>query len=245
MGTTTSATLAYKSENRALMFSCFVLFGYSCICDAAWPCPPARPAPPIYGLKRCLAHIQYIDCKRQPVTHRGACLWCLHNRFRNSGRAHLKSLWTHRHTHRALLVWPTDGRKYYCPCSVRRLVFIFFHALSLLLCWVNGLEAPRSRWGCPCQTAYSLCTDSLLYSGACCVRQSQRCLFAWCVSILKFKLTRQGQMGSLIKDWGVEDDLYIKTEYHLPGDRRRAAGGVWAWSPNGARERGRERDSEW
>ncbi len=77
----------------------FCVVGYSCICDAAWPCPPARPAPPVYGLKRCLAHIQYIDCKRQPMTHRGACLWCLHNRFRNSGRAHLKSLWTHTHTH--------------------------------------------------------------------------------------------------------------------------------------------------
>lgn len=177
MGTTTATTLAYKSENRAFMFSCFELFGYSCICDAAWPCPPARPSPPIYGLRRCLAHIQYIDCKRQPVTHRGACLWCLHNRFRNSGRAHLKSLWTHTHTHTALLVWPADGRKYYCPCSVRRLVFSLSRALSLSLCRVNELEAPRNRWGCLCRTAYSLCADSLLYSGACCVRQSQRRLF--------------------------------------------------------------------
>lgn len=87
-----------RTELLCSLVLCF-FFGYSCICDAAWPCPPARPSPPIYGLRRCLAHIQYRDCKRQPVTHRGACLWCLHNRFRNSGRAHLKSLWTHTHIH--------------------------------------------------------------------------------------------------------------------------------------------------
>lgn len=163
-----------KSENRAFMFSCSVLLAIHAYVMQPDPVHLHVPHPPSMA---CLAHIQYIDCKRQPVTHRSACLWCLHNRFRNSGRAHLKSLWTHTHTHRALLVWPADGRKYHCPCSVRRLGINLSRVLSLLLCWVNGLEAPRSRWGCLCQTAYSPCADSLLYSGACCVRQSQRRLF--------------------------------------------------------------------
>lgn len=42
METTTSA---YKSVNTAFIF-CLVLFGYSCMCDVAWPCPPACPVPP-------------------------------------------------------------------------------------------------------------------------------------------------------------------------------------------------------
>ncbi len=138
--------------------------------------PRLWPAPPVYGLKHCLAHIQYIDSKGSRWLTAALVFDASINAQKLWQGLTWKAYNTHIHTEPYWSGLLMDG-SIIAPASVRRLDISLSRALSLLLCRVNGLEAPRSRWGCLCQTAYSLCADSLLYSGAWCVRQSQRRLF--------------------------------------------------------------------